>query len=221
MAAPGGPARYELRRAALLSVASLAVVAATAACGTTTTPGATVGNQAITKPPAAAAVASSGAGLSPGMTIAPVPPAPPAPDSQGVDGCLGQGPKGTLTNGMLECQYFTSGSMVPASMSPAPGLSSGDYAIRFGRTDGLPLMTVRIPCASYSVRVSIVGQEITPDPGTLESHVGTCDFPWDEEQQRMAQYLQSPLQFVQQDAGIALHNYEWGVSLLRTPYEAP
>ncbi|MCU1533092.1 MAG: hypothetical protein JWO49_2663 [Arthrobacter sp.] len=110
--------------------------------------------------------------------------------------------------------------MIPATVTTGPGASSGDYAVRFATVGGSPWMSVRIPCASYALRVSIVGQTITPDPGTMESFVGTCSFPWDEEQKRMAKYLQGPLQFVQQDAGIALHNSEWGITLFRTPYEA-
>ncbi|MCO4237534.1 hypothetical protein [Pseudarthrobacter raffinosi] len=65
-------------------------------------------------------------------------------------------------------------------------MDSGDYAIRFASVGGSPWMSVRIPCASYALRVTIVGQAITPDPGTLESFVGACGFPWDEEQERMA-----------------------------------
>jgi len=81
-------------------------------------------------------------------------------------------------------------------------------------------MTVRIPCASYAVRVSIAGETITPDPRTLESSLGTCNFPWDQEQARMKRYLQAPLQFAQREAGVVLHNPEWGITLFRTPYEA-
>lgn len=84
---------------------------------------------------------------------------------------------------------------------------------------GSQLMTVRIPCASFAVRVSIIDQTITPDPGTMESFADTCEFPWDQEQQRMAQHLQAPLQFERKDTGIALHNAEWGVTLFGTPYE--
>lgn len=54
----------------------------------------------------------------------------------------------------------------------------------------------------------------------MESFAGTCEFPWDQEQQRMAQHLQAPLQFVRKDTGIALHNAAWGVTLFGTPYEA-
>ena len=120
---------------------------------------------------------------------------------------------------MLECQYFTSGSLIPATVLSGQGVSSGDYAVRFGSVGGSAWMTVRIPCASYALRVSIVGQTITPDPATMESSVGTCDFPWDQEEKRMAKYVQEPLQFVEKNAGIALHNSEWGVTLFRTPYE--
>ena len=81
-------------------------------------------------------------------------------------------------------------------------------------------MTVRIPCASYTVRISIAGETITPDPGTLETFVGTCNFPWDQEQARMNRYLQAPLQFTWRESGIVLHNPEWGVTLFHTPYEA-
>ena len=121
---------------------------------------------------------------------------------------------------MLECQYFTSGSMMPVSVPPGPGTSSGDYAIRFSIVGGRPLMTVRIPCALYAVRVSIVGRTITPDPATMESVLGTCNFPWDQEQARMERYLQAPLQIAQRESGIVLHNPEWGITLFRTPYEA-
>jgi hypothetical protein len=135
---------------------------------------------------------------------------------------LSQGPEEALTNEALECQYFTSGSMMPAAVPSGPGMSSGDYAVRFGSVGGSPWMTVRIPCASYTVKVSINGQTITPDPGTMESLADICTFPWDEEQKRMARYLREPLQFVQQEAGIALHNSDWGVTLFRTPYaDAP
>ena len=51
-------------------------------------------------------------------------------------------------------------------------------------------MTMRIPCASSTVRVSIAGETITPDPVTLETFVGTCNFQWDQEQARMNRYLQ-------------------------------
>ncbi|ALV42226.1 hypothetical protein AU252_14630 [Pseudarthrobacter sulfonivorans] len=136
------------------------------------------------------------------------------------DDCLGQGPKDALTHGVLVCQYFTSGSMVPADVPSGRGVGSGDYAIRFASVGGSPWMSVRIPCASYALRVTIVGQAITPDPGTLESFVGACGFPWDEEQERMAMYLQDPLQFVQRETGIVLQNPEWGVTLFDTPYDA-
>ena len=128
--------------------------------------------------------------------------------------------KDAAANGMLECQYFTSGSMMPAAVPRGPGMSSGDYAIRFGMVGGHPLMTVRIPCASYAVRVSIVGDTITADPGTLESVMGTCNFPWDQEQARVERHLQAPLQIERRESGIVLHNPEWGVTLFRTPYEA-
>ena len=124
-----------------------------------------------------------------------------------------------VANGKLECQYFTSGSMMPDSVPRGPGMSSGDYAIRFGIVGGRPLMTVRIPGASFAVRVSIVGQTITPVAGTLESVLGTCNFPWDQEQARMERYLQAPLQIARREGGIVLHNPEWGVTLFRTPYE--
>lgn len=66
---------------------------------------------------------------------------------------------------------------MPASEPRGPGLSSGDYAVRSGSMGGLPSMTVRIRCASYAVGVTIVGETITPDRGTLESFVGACNFP--------------------------------------------
>ncbi len=220
MAAPGGPARNGIRTTpTLLSLTCLAVVALTPACASTPPLSTSAGEQAVTKPPAATAAPSTGAGLSPGMTLAPVPPIQPAP-GQGVDDCLPQRAGNARANGALECQYFTSGSMVPASVSSGPGASSGDYAIRFGSVGGRTLMTVRIPCASYAVKVSIAGETITPDPGTLESFLGTCNFPWDQEQARMKRYLQAPLQFAQREAGIVLHNPEWGITLFRTPYEA-
>lgn len=161
---------------------------------------------------------STGAELSPGKTPAPVPPAPPAASSQGADDCLEQSPEEARANGVLQCQYFTSGSLMPDSVPSGPGLNSGDYAVRFSNVGGSTLMTFRIPCASYALRVSIVGQTITPEPGSMESSIGTCNFPWDEEQKRMARYLQGPLQFAPKEAGIVLHNPEWGVSLFRTPY---
>lgn len=110
--------------------------------------------------------------------------------------------------------------MVPADVPSGPGVSSGDYGIRFASVDGSPWMSGRIPCASYALRVTIVGQTITPDPGTMENFAGACGFPCDKEQKRMAKYLQDPFQFVQQDAGIILQNAEWGVTLARTPYDA-
>lgn len=121
---------------------------------------------------------------------------------------------------MLECQYFTSGSMQPASVPHGPGLSSGDYAVRFGIVGGRTLMTVRIPCASFAIRVSVAGQTITPIPGTLESVQGACTFPWDQEQARMEEYLQAPLQIAGREGGVVLHNPEWGITLFRTPYDA-
>ena len=220
MAAPRGPARYETRTTpTLLSLACVAVVAVTAACAAPS-PRAAANEQAAASPPAATAAPSTGAGLSPGMTLAPVPPVPPAPAGPGADECLPQRAEDASAAGKLECQYFTSGSMMPAMVPRAPGLSSGDYAVGFGSIGGQPWMTVRIPCASYTVRVGIAGDTITPDPGTLETFVGTCNFPWDEEQARMNRYLQAPLQFARGQSGIVLHNPEWGVTLFRTPYEA-
>ncbi len=220
MAAPGGSARYGKRTTpTLLSLAWLAVIAVTAACAAPS-PSAAATGQTVATPPAATAAPSTGASLSPGMTLAPVPPAPPAPAGQGADECLPQHAEDAAATGKLECQYFTSGSLLPATVPRTPGLSSGDYAVRFGSVGGHPLMTVRIPCASYTVRVSISGGTITPDPGTLETFVGTCNFPWDQEQARMNRYLQAPLQFTWRESGIVLHNPEWGVTLFRTPYEA-
>ena len=220
MAAPGGPARYGMHTTpTLLSVVCLAVVALTAACASTLPLSTSAGEQTVTKPPAATAAPSTGAGLSPGMTLAPAPPIPPAP-GHGIDECLPQRAEKVVGNGALECQYFTSGSMTPASVPRDPGMSSGDYAIRFGSVGGRTLMTVRIPCASYAVTVSIAGETITPDPGTLESSLGTCNFPWDQEQARMKRYLQAPFQFAQRETGIVLHNPEWGITLFRTPYSA-
>ncbi|MHA7298679.1 hypothetical protein [Pseudarthrobacter sp. MDT1-22] len=132
------------------------------------------------------------------------------------DDCLGQGSKDALTNGVLVCQYFTSGSMVPADVPSGPGVGRGDYAIRFASVSGSPWISVRIPCASYALRVTIVGQAITPDPGTLESFVA----PAASRGTRMAIYLQDPLQFVQRETGIVLQNPEWGVTLFDTPYDA-
>jgi hypothetical protein len=203
----------------LLSLACLAVIALTAACSSTPPLSTSVGEQTVTKPPAATAAPSTGAGLSPGMTLAPVPPLP-HPPGRGVDECLAQRAENAVAKAALECQYYTSGSMVPASVPRGTGASSGDYAIRFASVGGRPLMTVRIPCASYAVRVSIAGETITPDPRTLESSLGTCNFPWDQEQARMQRYLQAPLQFAQRENEIVLHNPEWGVTLFRTPYEA-
>lgn len=220
MAAPGGPARYGMHTTpTLLSVVCLAVVALTAACASTPPLSTSAGEQTVTKPPAATAAPSTGAGLSPGMTLAPAPPIPSAP-GHGLDECRPQRAEKVVGNGALECQYFTSGSMTPASVPRDPGMSSGDYAIRFGSVGGRTLMTVRIPCASYAVTVSIAGETITPDPGTLESSLGTCNFPWDQEQARMNRYLQAPFQFAQRETGIVLHNPEWGITLVRTPYSA-
>ena len=106
-----------------------------------------------------------------------------------------------------------------ASVPRGPGMSAADNAIGFGLVGGRPLMTVQIPCASYAVRVSIAGQTITQDPGTLESVLGTCNFPWDHEQARMVRYLRAPLQIARRESGIVLHNQEWGVTL-HTPDEA-
>lgn len=217
MDALGGTAVRGVRRNVLLSTAGLTIGVVAAACGLAPPQSAASGNQtAVTKPSAIAAAPSTGA-KSPGMTLAPVPTAPPAPVIHGADDCLGQTEE-VLANGVLECQYFTSGSMMPASVPPGPGMNSGDYAIRFALVGGSPLMTVRIPCASYALGVSIVGQTITPDPGSIESYVGTCNFPWDEERQRMEGYLRGPLQFAPKEAGIVLYNSEWGVTLFRTPY---
>ena len=36
----------------------------------------------------------------------------------------------------------------------------------------------------------------------------------------MERNLQAPLQIARREAGIVLHNPEWGVTLFRTPYEA-
>lgn len=155
------------------------------------------------------------------MTLGPVPSVPPAPAGQGADECLPRGADDAAPTGTLECQYFTSGSLQPATVPRGSGLSSGDYAVRFGSLGGRPLMTVRIPCASYAVRVSIADQTITPVPGTMERFVGPCGFPWDEEQERMARYIQAPLQFVEREASIVLHNSVWGVTLSRTPYGTP
>lgn len=194
MAAPGGPARYGMHTTpTLLSVVCLAVVALTAACASTPPLSMPAGEQTVTKPPAA---------------------------GQGIDECLPQRAENAVANGALECQYFTSGSMTPASVPRDPGMSSGDYAIRFGSVGGRTLTTVRIPCASYAVTVSIATESITPDPGTLGSSLGTCNFPWDQEQSRMKRYLEAPLQFAQRETGIVLHNPEWGITLFRTPYEA-
>lgn len=220
MAAPGGPARYGLHTTpTLLSVVCLAVVALTAACASTFPLSTSAGEQTVTKPPAATAAPSTGAGLSPGMTLAPAPPIPPAP-GHGLDECRPQRAEKVVGNGALECQYFTSGSMTPASVPRDPGMSSGDYAVRFGSVGGRTVMSVRIPCASYAVTVSIAGETITPDVGTLESSLGTCNFPWDQEQARMKRYLQAPFQFAQRETGIVLHNPEWGITLFRTPYSA-
>ena len=128
--------------------------------------------------------------------------------------------KPPAAGGTLECQYFTSGSMVPAAVPPGPGLSSGDYAVRFGNVGGRTLMTVRIRCASYAVGVDIDGETITPVPGTLDSFVATCNFPWNEEQARMKSHLQAPLEFARREGGLVLHNQEWGITLYQTPYEA-
>ena len=81
-----------------------------------------------------------------------------------------------------------------------------DYALRFGSVGGRLLMTLRIPCAAYAVSVSIARDTITPDPGTLESVVGTCTFPWDQERARMERYIQAPLQVARRECGIVLHN---------------
>ena len=218
MDARGGSVFRGVRRQIVLSTAGLTIGVVAAACGLAPPQGSASDNQTVTKPPAMAAPPSTGAKLSPGMTLAPVPTAPPAPATQGADECLEQSPEEALANGVLHCQYFTSGSLMPDSVPSGPGLSSGDYAVRFSNVGGSTLMTVRIPCASYALRVSIVGQTITPEPGSMESSIGTCNFPWDEEQKRMARYLQGPLQFAPKEAGIVLHNPEWGVSLFRTPY---
>lgn len=221
----GGTVHHRLRSTAL-SVACVAVVVLSSGCGSPPHAGAAAASQTVTTPSAAlssassAAAPASAAGLSPGMTLAPVPTVPPVPAGPGPDDCLNPGAKAAVANGQLVCQYFTSGSLIPAGVPAGEGLSSGDYAIRFSSVGGSPLMTVRVPCASYAVRVSITGQTITPGPGTMESFAGMCEFPWDQEQQRMAQYLQAPLEFVRKDTGIALHNAEWGITLFRTPYEA-
>lgn len=217
MDARGGTVFRGVRRRILLSTAGLTIGVVAAACGSAPPQGAASHNHTAARPSIAQAP-STGAELSPGMTPARVPPAPPAALSQGADDCLEQSPEEALANGVLQCQYFTSGSLMPDSVPSGPGLSSGDYAVRFSNVGGSTLMTFRIPCASYALRVSIVGQTITPEPGSMESSIGTCNFPWDEEQKRMARYLPGPLQFAPKEAGIVLHNPEWGVTLFRTPY---
>ena len=154
------------------------------------------------------------------MALAAAPPVPPAPAPHGKDECLQQPARDAAAGGTLECQYFTSGSMVPAAVPPGPGVSSGDYAVRFGNVGGRTLMTVRIRCASYAVGVDIDGETITPVPGTLDSFVATCNFPWNEEQARMKSHLQAPLEFARREGGLVLHNQEWGITLYQTPYEA-
>ncbi len=81
-------------------------------------------------------------------------------------------------------------------------------------------MTVRIPCAAYLVKVTISGSTITPAPDTIKSVVGTCDFPWNAEQERMARNVLSPLKFEQRPDDIFLGNAGWGITLNRTPYDA-
>jgi hypothetical protein len=163
--------------------------------------------------------------LSPGMTLAPVPPVPAPPVSPGNDVYKGRDSAAAPNGGTLECEYFTSGSMMPASMTRASGqpqgLSSGDYAVRFSRIDGLSMMSVRIPYASFAVHVSFAGGTIIPAPETLDSIVGSCSFPWDGEQARMARYVQAPMQFTRREQGIVLHNAELGTTLFTTPYAAP
>lgn len=221
MAAHKGPVRYAKRTSpTLLSVACLVIVAVTAACGSAPPQGTSVGKQPANGPLSASAEPWTGAGLSRGMALASAPSVPSAPAGHGADECLPQRAEDSVANGMLECEYFTSGSLMPASVPRGPGMSSGDYAIRFGIVGGHPLMTVRIPCASYAVRITIVGEIITPDPGTLESYVDTCTFPWDQERARMERYLQAPLQFARRESGIVLHNPEWGITLFGTPYDA-
>ena len=221
MATSRGPARYRIpARWTLLPVLCL-VIAGTTACGQAAAWDAPAINQGATKPPAAPAAPSRNAEAPHGVTTpAPAPAVPSAPDGQAADECLRQRATDPVAGGMLECQYFTSGSRMPAGMPRAPGLSSGDYAVRFGSVGGRLLMTLRIPCAAYAVSVSMAGDTITPDPGTLESIVGTCTFPWDQEQARMERYIQAPLQVARREGGIVLHNPEWGVTLFRTPYEA-
>lgn len=215
MAASGGTARrYLLRTTAIsLAICSLVVIAA---CGSTSDVAAapSVGNSLVP-----AAGPSPSAGLSPEMTLGAVPAVPPVPALEGADECVGRTLESVDSKGVIECQYFTSGAMTPPSVTVGEGVGSGDYAVRFASVDGSPLMTVRIPCASFAVRVGIEDHTITPDPATLESLVESCTFPWDEGQQRMARYLQAPLQLAEGHDGVVLSNSEWGVTLFRTPYE--
>ncbi|WP_330191966.1 hypothetical protein [Pseudarthrobacter sp. J64] len=170
--------------------------------------------------PQVAAAPSMTGGLSPGTSPAPVPPVPAAPAMDSQDDCLAEGGEVLKGADPLLCQYFTSGAMTPSSVRTGPGADSGTYAIRFAGVESDRIMTVRIPCASYAVEVDIDGGTVTPDPSTLESVVENCSFPWDMEQERMAGYLKKPLQVAETDSGITLSNPEWGISLLRTPYEA-
>jgi hypothetical protein len=146
----GGSVRSQTRTTAvLLSAACLALVALTAGCGSLPGPAGPPAAGAISKAPAASAAASMHAQLSPGMTLAPVPPVPAPPVSPGNDVYKGRDSAAAPNGGTLECEYFTSGSMMPASMTRASGqpqgLSSGDYAVRFSRIDGLSMMSVRFP----------------------------------------------------------------------------
>ena len=221
MATSRGSAPYRMpARWTLLSVLCL-VIAGTTACGQAATRDSPTTSQGAPKPPAAPAGPSRNAQAPPGVAApAPAPAVPPAPDGQGPDECLRQRATDPAAGGMLDCRYFTAGALMPAGVPRAPGISSGDYAVRFGSVGGRPLMTMRIPCAAYAVSVSIAGDTITPDPDTLERVVGTCNFPWDQEQARMERYIQAPLQVAQRESGIVLHNPEWGVTLFRTPYGA-
>ncbi|WP_146070352.1 hypothetical protein [Arthrobacter sp. GMC3] len=220
MVAPGGKTRFALRSKALPFLACLALVSAATACASP--PPSSVGHETfnVATPAVPAVQPSLRAGLPPGMTIAPMPPAPVAPANPGPDDCPGMLSQATPGNETLLCQYFTSGSLQPASVPRGPGIDSGTYAVRFASVGGSAWMTVRIPCAAYLVKVTISGSTITPAPDTIKSVVGTCDFPWNAEQERMARNVLSPLKFEQRPDDIFLGNAGWGITLNRTPYDA-
>jgi hypothetical protein len=109
--------------------------------------------------------------------------------------------------------------MRPASsLGTRSGLDSGDISVRVAKFDGRPALIVLVPCAAFSVDVSLTNNTVTPAPETLKTVLADCHFPWDESQARLARSLKEPLQFAWRQDSIVLHNDDWGSTLFSTPY---